>query len=90
MVGVECALVGGVGARQRRRVPAAAQHARRIVLSPISDWRAVSGAKLKPTDAQFGLNGNEAAAAYDRGVRGYFKLARQDAAPGQWTRTRSC
>jgi arabinofuranosyltransferase len=44
------------------------------LLSPISDWRAVSGAKLKPTDAAFGLNGNQAAAAYERGVRGYFKL----------------
>jgi arabinofuranosyltransferase len=44
------------------------------LLSPISDWRAVSGAKVKPIDAAFGLNGNEAAAAYERGVRGYFKL----------------
>jgi arabinofuranosyltransferase len=44
------------------------------LLSPISDWRTVSGAKLKPTDAAFGLNGNQAAAAYERGVRGYFKL----------------
>src|SRR5262245_23777360 len=49
------------------------------LLSPISDWRAVSGAKLKPTDSAFGLNGNEAADAYDRGVRGYFKLT--DKAP---------
>jgi len=45
-----------------------------ILLSPISDWRTVSGARLKPIDTQFGLNGNQAAAAYDRGVRGYFKL----------------
>ena len=44
------------------------------LLSPISDWRAVSGARVKPIDAAFGLNGNQAAAAYDRGVRGYFKL----------------
>jgi len=44
------------------------------LLSPISDWRAVSGAKLHPADTQFGLNGNEAAAAYERGVRGYFKV----------------
>ncbi len=53
------------------------------LLSPISDWRAVSGAKLKPTDSAFGLNGTEAAAAYDRGVRGYFKLVDKQARPGK-------
>jgi arabinofuranosyltransferase len=52
------------------------------LLSPISDWRAVSDAKLKPTDSAFGLNGNEAAAAYDRGVRGYFKLTDKAPRPG--------
>jgi arabinofuranosyltransferase len=52
------------------------------LLSPISDWRAVSGAKLKPTDSTFGLNGNEAAAAYARGVRGYFKLVDKNPRPG--------
>ena len=51
------------------------------LLSPISDWRAVSGAKLKPTDAAFGLNGNQAAAAYERGVRGYFKLTDKSPRP---------
>jgi arabinofuranosyltransferase len=51
------------------------------LLSPISDWRAVSGAKLEPTDTAFGLNGNEAAAAYDRGVRGYFKIADKQPLP---------
>jgi arabinofuranosyltransferase len=48
---------------------------RSYLLSPISDWRAVSGARLKPVDAAFGLNGLQAAAAYDRGVRGYFKIS---------------
>ena len=42
--------------------------------APISDWRTLSGAKLLPTEVAFGLNGHEAAAAYARGVRGYFKL----------------
>jgi arabinofuranosyltransferase len=45
-----------------------------FLLSPISDFRAASGAKLHPNDTQFGLNGNEAAALYGRGVRGYFTL----------------
>jgi len=49
------------------------------LLSPISDWRAVSGARLKPIDSAFGLNGNQAAAAYAAGVRGYFMLT--DKAP---------
>jgi arabinofuranosyltransferase len=49
------------------------------LLSPISDFRAASGAKLHPEDTQFGLNGNQAAALYNRGVRGYFKLT--DKAP---------
>jgi arabinofuranosyltransferase len=55
---------------------------RSYVLSPISDWRTVSGAKLKPTDAALGLNGLQAAAAYDRGVRGYFKLNDKTPRPG--------
>jgi arabinofuranosyltransferase len=50
-----------------------------FLLSPISDFRAASGAKLHPNDTQFGLNGNQAAALYRRGVRGYFKLT--DKAP---------
>jgi arabinofuranosyltransferase len=45
-----------------------------FLLSPISDFRQASGAKVHPDDTQFGLNGNEAAALYARGVRGYFKL----------------
>lgn len=54
-----------------------------LVLSPISDWRAVSGAKLKPTDANFaGLDGNQAAALYAKGVRGYFKLTDKTPRPG--------
>ena len=47
-----------------------------FALAPISDWRAVSGARLKPIDANaVGLSGDQAAAAYARGVRGYFKIS---------------
>jgi len=54
------------------------------LLSPISDWRAVSGAKLEPTDANpFGLNGNEAAAAYAREVRGYFRTTDKEPRPAR-------
>jgi arabinofuranosyltransferase len=42
--------------------------------APISDWRTASGATMHPIDVALGLNGNEAAAAYRRGVRGYFKI----------------
>ena len=51
------------------------------LLSPISDSARVSGAKLKPIDSAFGLNGNEAAAAYAQGVRGYFKLTDKEPRP---------
>ena len=51
-------------------------------LSPISDFRAVSGAKLHPDDTQYGLNGNQAAALYAQGVRGYFKLFDKSPRPG--------
>jgi arabinofuranosyltransferase len=52
------------------------------LLSPISDWRAVSGAKLEPTDTNpYGLNGNDAAAAYARGVRGYFRTTDKEPRP---------
>ena len=53
------------------------------LLSPISDFRAASHAKLHPTDIQFGLNGYEAAAAYDRGVRGYFNVTDKVPRPGR-------
>jgi arabinofuranosyltransferase len=52
------------------------------LLSPVSDFRAASGAKLHPNDTQFGLNGYEAAAAYARGVRGYYKLTDKAPRPG--------
>jgi arabinofuranosyltransferase len=52
-----------------------------FLLSPISDFRAASGAKLHPNDTQFGLNGIQAAALYDRGVRGYFKLTDKSPRP---------
>jgi arabinofuranosyltransferase len=52
------------------------------LLSPISDFRAASGAKLHPNDTQFGLNGNEAAALYEQGVRGYFRLTDKAPRPG--------
>jgi arabinofuranosyltransferase len=51
-------------------------------LSQVSDWRAVSGAKIEPTDANpFGLDGNQAAAAYARGVRGYFRITDKQPRP---------
>ena len=53
-----------------------------FLLSPVSDFRAASGAKLHPNDTQFGLNGNEAAALYAQGVRGYFKLTDKGPRPG--------
>jgi len=51
-------------------------------LSPVSDFRVASGAKLHPGDTQFGLNGYEAAAMYAKGVRGYFKLTDKAPRPG--------
>lgn len=42
--------------------------------APISDWRTASGATMDPIDVALGLNGNEAAAAYRRGGRGYYKI----------------
>ena len=52
------------------------------LLSPITDFRAASGAKLHPTDTQFGLNETEAATVvHDRRVRGYFKGRGQGTAP---------
>ncbi len=54
-----------------------------FVLAQVSDWRAVSGGRVDPIDANpFGLNGNQAAAAYDRGVRGYFKITDKTPRPG--------
>ena len=58
------------------------------LLSPITDFRAASHAMLHPTDIQFGLNGYEAAAAYDRGVRGYFKVADKHPLPALDPRVR--
>jgi arabinofuranosyltransferase len=42
--------------------------------APISDWRTASGATMKPVDIALGLNGKQAAAAYKRGVRGFFTV----------------
>jgi len=51
------------------------------VVAPIADWRAVSGARIMPVDSAFGLNGNQAAAAYASGVRGYFRVADKEPRP---------
>jgi len=51
--------------------------------APISDWRTVSGATMKPDDVALGLNGTQAAAAYARGVRGYFKITDKNPRPGR-------
>jgi arabinofuranosyltransferase len=40
----------------------------------ISDWRTVSHAKVVLDDDALGIHGNDAAAAYARGVRGYYRL----------------
>jgi len=49
-------------------------------VSPVADWRAVSGAKVVLDDGALGLNGHEAAAAYARGVRGYYGIVAKDPA----------
>jgi arabinofuranosyltransferase len=51
------------------------------VVAPITDWRALSGARMNPVDAAFGLNGRQAAEAYARGVRGYFPVATTEPLP---------
>jgi len=51
--------------------------------APISDWRTASGATMHPKDVALGLNGTQAAAAYRRGVRGYFKITDKDPRPGR-------
>ncbi len=54
-----------------------------FVLAQVSDWRAVSGGRVDPIDANpFGLDGKQAAVAYDRGVRGYFKVTDKEPRPG--------
>jgi arabinofuranosyltransferase len=52
-------------------------------VADISDWRQGSGATVKPKDFSFGLNGLEAAAAYDRGERGYFRIVDKEPRPGR-------
>ncbi|HEX4819944.1 MAG TPA: hypothetical protein VFV00_07035 [Acidimicrobiales bacterium] len=47
-------------------------------VSPVADWRAVSGAKVVLDDGALGLNGHEAAAAYAHGVRGYFGIVAKE------------
>ncbi|MDQ1481069.1 MAG: arabinofuranosyltransferase [Actinomycetota bacterium] len=49
--------------------------------APISDWRTASGATMHPVDVALGLNGTQAAAAYRRGVRGYFKITDKEPRP---------
>ena len=74
-----CAMSWAIFSVVRFRVP---PNPKSFVLSPISDFRAVSHARLHPFDTQFGLNGNEAAALYAKGVRGYFKLTDKAPRPG--------
>lgn len=45
------------------------------VLSDVSDWRAVSGARIVLSDDTYGLAGHAAHEAYLNGVRGYFLLS---------------
>ncbi len=51
--------------------------------APISDWRTASGATMHPIDVALGLNGTQAAAAYRRGVRGYFKITDKEPRPAR-------
>jgi arabinofuranosyltransferase len=51
--------------------------------APISDWRTASGATMHPVDVALGLNGLQAAAAYERGVRGYFRITDKQPRPGR-------
>jgi len=51
--------------------------------APISDWRTVSGATMHPVDVTLGLNGKQAAAAYARGVRGFFTVVDKRPRPGR-------
>ena len=53
-----------------------------FVVASIADWRVVSGAKVILDDGSFGLNGNEARAAYVNGVRGYFGVTDKEPRPG--------
>jgi arabinofuranosyltransferase len=48
----------------------------------IADWRTVTGAAIEPGDIALGVNGNEARAQYDAGVRGYFKVTDKKPRPG--------
>jgi arabinofuranosyltransferase len=52
-------------------------------VSPVADWRAVSGAKIVLDDSALGLSGREASAAYARGERGYFTIAAKSPQPGR-------
>jgi arabinofuranosyltransferase len=54
-----------------------------IAVTPVSDWRAISGAKVVLDDTALGQNGHEAAAAYRAGLRGYFTVAAKEPLAGQ-------
>lgn len=49
----------------------------------VADWRAISGARIVPIDDALGLNGIEAHAKYERGVRGYFRVADKEPRPSR-------
>jgi arabinofuranosyltransferase len=50
-------------------------------VAQISDWRAVSHEKVVLDDSALGINGHQAAAAYARGVRGYYLVLDHDPRP---------
>ena len=52
-----------------------------LAVQPIADWRQVAGGRIVPEDIQFGLNGLEAHAAYERGVRGFFGVTDKEPRP---------
>ena len=74
-----------LGARERRVVPAAAARARHRARARARSPTGArsSGATMKPIDIALGLNGKQAAAAYARGVRGYFKVTDKRPRPGR-------
>jgi arabinofuranosyltransferase len=49
----------------------------------VADWRTVTGAALRPPDVALGLNGDQAKAAFARGVRGYFGVTDKTPRPGR-------
>ena len=48
----------------------------------VADWRTLSGARMVPEEFALGLNGTQARALYEQGVRGYFRADSARRLPG--------